>query len=33
MVIAVSSSGQSPRRATSLRNRIAQWLAEEDSAA
>lgn len=27
MVIAVSSSGQSPRRATSLRNRIAQWLA------
>jgi siroheme synthase-like protein len=29
MVIAVSSSGQSPRRATSLRNRIAKWLAEE----
>lgn len=29
MVIAVSSSGQSPRRATSLRNRIAQWLAQE----
>lgn len=28
MVIAVSSSGQSPRRATSLRNRIAQWLAQ-----
>ena len=28
MVVAVSSSGQSPRRATSLRNRIAQWLAE-----
>jgi siroheme synthase-like protein len=28
MVIAISSSGQSPRRATSLRNRIAQWLAE-----
>ena len=27
MVIAISSSGQSPRRATSLRNRIAQWLA------
>jgi siroheme synthase-like protein len=27
MVIAVSSSGQSPRRATTLRNRIAQWLA------
>ncbi len=26
MVIAVSSSGQSPRRATTLRNRIAQWL-------
>jgi siroheme synthase-like protein len=31
MVIAVSSSGQSPRRATSLRNRIAKWLAEETS--
>jgi cobalt-precorrin 5A hydrolase/precorrin-3B C17-methyltransferase len=30
MVIAVSSSGQSPRRATSLRNRIAQWLAQEE---
>lgn len=29
MVIAVGSSGQSPRRATSLRNRIAQWLAGE----
>jgi siroheme synthase-like protein len=29
MVIAVSSSGQSPRRATTLRNRIAQWLAQE----
>jgi cobalt-precorrin 5A hydrolase/precorrin-3B C17-methyltransferase len=29
MVIAVSSSGQSPRRATSLRNRIAKWLAGE----
>ena len=28
MVIAVGSSGQSPRRATSLRNRIAAWLAE-----
>ncbi|MCC6453950.1 MAG: bifunctional precorrin-2 dehydrogenase/sirohydrochlorin ferrochelatase [Caldilineaceae bacterium] len=28
MVIAVSSSGQSPRRATSLRNRIAKWLAQ-----
>jgi siroheme synthase (precorrin-2 oxidase/ferrochelatase) len=28
MVIAVSSSGQSPRRAASLRNRIARWLAE-----
>jgi siroheme synthase-like protein len=27
MVIAVSSSGQSPRRATTLRNRIAAWLA------
>ena len=31
MVIAISSSGQSPRRATSLRNRIAQWLAGADS--
>lgn len=30
MVIAVSSSGQSPRRATSLRNRIAKWLAESE---
>lgn len=29
MVIAVSSSGQSPRRATNLRNRIARWLAGE----
>jgi siroheme synthase-like protein len=28
MVIAVSSSGQSPRRATNLRNRIAKWLAQ-----
>jgi siroheme synthase-like protein len=28
MVIAVSSSGQSPRRATSLRDRIARWLAQ-----
>ncbi len=27
MVIAISSSGQSPRRATSLRTRIAEWLA------
>ena len=27
MVIAVSSSGQSPRRATTLRDRIARWLA------
>jgi cobalt-precorrin 5A hydrolase / precorrin-3B C17-methyltransferase len=27
MVIAVSSSGQSPRRATALRDRIARWLA------
>jgi len=27
MVIAVSSSSQSPRRATSLRDRIAKWLA------
>lgn len=30
MVIAISSSGQSPRRATSLRNRIAQWLMGEN---
>jgi cobalt-precorrin 5A hydrolase/precorrin-3B C17-methyltransferase len=30
MVIAVSSSGQSPRRATTLRNRIAQWLAQSE---
>jgi cobalt-precorrin 5A hydrolase/precorrin-3B C17-methyltransferase len=30
MVIAVGSSGQSPRRATSLRNRIAAWLAGEE---
>ena len=29
MVIAISSSGQSPRRATTLRTRIAQWLAGE----
>lgn len=29
MVIAVGSSGQSPRRATSLRNRIAEWLAQK----
>jgi cobalt-precorrin 5A hydrolase/precorrin-3B C17-methyltransferase len=29
MVIAIGSSGQSPRRATSLRNRIAHWLAGE----
>jgi cobalt-precorrin 5A hydrolase/precorrin-3B C17-methyltransferase len=28
MVIAISSSGQSPRRATSLRDRIAKWLAQ-----
>lgn len=33
MVIAVGSSGQSPRRATSLRNRIAQWLADGNSSA
>jgi len=31
MVIAISSSGQSPRRATSLRNRIAQWLTAQNS--
>lgn len=31
MVIAVSSSGQSPRRATALRDRIARWLAGEES--
>jgi siroheme synthase (precorrin-2 oxidase/ferrochelatase) len=31
MVIAVSSSGQAPRRATTLRNRIAAWLAGENA--
>ena len=33
MVIAIGSSGQSPRRATSLRARIAQWLTGDNNTA